>query len=102
MTMKRIISAGLIALSIFFLLATAPAHQTQGSRPPHPIAIRCGRLIDGKGEAPVNNAIILIEGERITAVGANVQIPAGTEVIDLSQATVLPGLIDSHTHLLQN
>jgi imidazolonepropionase-like amidohydrolase len=63
------------------------------------IAIRCGRLIDGKNNAPTTNAIILIEGERITAVGRELKIPAGAEVIDLSKATVLPGLIDTHTHL---
>jgi len=66
----------------------------------HPIALRCGRLIDGVSQTPVNNAIVLIEGERITAVGPNIDVPAGAEVIDLSAATVLPGLIDCHTHLL--
>ena len=63
------------------------------------IAIRCGRLIDGKNDIPTTNSTILIEGERITAVGREVKIPAGADVIDLSQATVLPGLIDAHTHL---
>lgn len=66
---------------------------------PRTIAIRCGRLIDGKSAAPINNAIVLIEGERIIAVGRDLKIPKGAEVIDLSKATVLPGLIDTHTHL---
>ena len=45
------------------------------------------------------NQIILVEGERIRAVGSNVAIPAGAEVIDLSKLTVLPGLVDAHTHM---
>lgn len=62
-------------------------------------AIRAGTLIDGTGAAPVRNAVILVQEGRITAVGANVQIPNGATVIDLSAATVLPGFIDAHVHL---
>ena len=63
------------------------------------IAIKAGRLIDGRGGAPVPNAVILVRGERIQAIGANLAVPAGARVIDLSSATVLPGLIDCHTHI---
>jgi imidazolonepropionase-like amidohydrolase len=63
------------------------------------IAVRCGRLIDGNSANVIANAVILIEGDRIAAVGRDLKIPAGAEVIDLSRATVLPGLIDTHTHL---
>ena len=63
------------------------------------VAIRAGRLIDGRGGAPVTNAVILVRGERIQAVGANLPIPAGARLIDLSGATLLPGLIDCHTHI---
>ena len=62
-------------------------------------AIRAGTLIDGTGAAPVRNAVILVQEGRITAVGANVQIPSGATVVDLSAATVLPGFIDAHVHL---
>ena len=62
-------------------------------------AIRAGMLIDGTGAAPVKNAVVLVQGDRITAVGTNVQIPVGATVIDLSGATVLPGFIDAHVHL---
>ena len=64
-----------------------------------PVAIRAGRLIDGLGGPPVEDAVILIEDDRIVAVGADVRVPASAEVLDLSSATVLPGLIDCHTHL---
>ena len=65
------------------------------------IAIRAGRLFDGKSENLLNNQVVLIEGERITEVGAaeSVKIPSGARVIDLSHATVLPGLIDGHEHI---
>jgi len=63
-------------------------------------AIRCGRLIDGKSATPRANTVVVIEGERIREVGSTV--PAGSQVIDLSRSTVLPGLIDNHTHILLN
>ena len=67
---------------------------------PHRMAIRAGRLIDGKSEKPVENAFILIEGDKIVSVTPGGSAPAGAKVIDLSKATVLPGFIDTHTHLL--
>ena len=67
---------------------------------PAPItAIKAGTLIDGSGGAPVKNAVVLVQGERITAVGAGVAVPAGATVIDLTGFTVLPGFIDAHVHL---
>ncbi|MGQ0572444.1 MAG: amidohydrolase family protein [Armatimonadota bacterium] len=65
-----------------------------------PIAIKSRQVIDGKGAAPIPHGVVLVEGERIKAVGSPQQIgiPEGTEVIDLSDETVLPGLIDAHTH----
>jgi imidazolonepropionase-like amidohydrolase len=66
------------------------------------IAIRAGRLIDGKSETALTNALILIEGDRIVSVSAGGTPPAGVEAIDLSKATVLPGFVDAHTHLLLN
>ena len=64
------------------------------------VAIKCGKLIDGKSDKPLENVIILVEGNRIKEVGRNVEVPDKSTFIDLSNATVLPGLIDSHTHVL--
>lgn len=74
------------------LLAAWPA-------PAWRVAIRCGRLIDVKTGTEVSDAVILIDGDRISKAGTNVSIPGGSTVIDLSHETVLPGLIDTHTHL---
>ena len=86
------------ALSI---LGTARSFaQEKPSAPPKKIAIRAGRLIDGKSDTPIFNALILIEGDKIASVTPGGTPPAGAELIDLSKATVLPGFADVHTHVL--
>src|SRR6266403_4792044 len=76
----------------------------QTPSPDHWIAIRAGRLFDTKSPKLVSNQVVLIHGDRITEVGPaeRVKVPAGAEVVDLSHATVLPGLIDAHTHVFGN
>lgn len=71
--------------------------------PAQGVAIRAGRMFESKSGVMLTNQIIVIKGDRITAVGPSdhIQIPSGAEVIDLSRATVLPGLIDRHVHLMQ-
>jgi len=76
-----------MTLVLALLLAAAPST----------FYLRAGRLFDGTGDAAKRDVVLEIEGERIKSVGAHP--PAGAEVIDLSSATVLPGLIDVHVHL---
>ena len=64
---------------------------------PSTFYVRAGRLFDGTGDAARRDVVLEIEGERIKSVGA--QPPPGAEIVDLSSATVLPGLIDAHVHL---
>lgn len=64
-------------------------------------AIRCGALIDGRADAPRSDVTVVVEGERITAIGEFDRVrPAGASVVDLRPATCLPGLIDAHAHPL--
>jgi len=106
-----------ININIIFLLlicvpgfapqcAQAQEHPTEKTEAPKRIAIRAGRLIDGKSDKVILNALIVVEGGRILSVTPNGnaasdgKIDTGIEVIDLSHSTVLPGLIDAHTHIL--
>src|SRR6266478_6167482 len=80
------------------------ARLTMQPPPPEGVAIRAGRLFDPKTGTNLTNQVIVIQGDRITDAGPadRVKIPAGAMVIDLSRATVLPGLIDRHVHLMQD
>ena len=92
----RLKSVFLAALSAAALVALPMAAAAQGVT-----AIKAGKLFDSKSGTMQPNQVIIVSGERITDVGpaASVKIPAGAKVIDLSFATVLPGLIDGHVHL---
>ncbi|HTK30213.1 MAG TPA: amidohydrolase family protein [Vicinamibacterales bacterium] len=63
------------------------------------VIVKAARLIDGRGGPPLEPAMVRIAGDRIEEVGASLAVPAGARVIDLGPATLLPGLIDLHTHL---
>ncbi len=75
-------------------VAAAPARQDSGVT-----AIRAGRVVDPDAGTAAADQTILVRGGRIVAVGRDVAVPAGARVVDLSRATVLPGLFDAHTHL---
>lgn len=83
-------------MSLFLVAALCATAQAQTTAL---TAIKSGRLFDGKTLAFQENAIVLIDGNKIRAVGKSVAIPAEAKVIDLSRATVMPGLIDCHTHM---
>src|SRR5437762_13811646 len=63
------------------------------------IALKAARLFDGKSKALTQNGVVLVQGDKITDVGANVAIPPDAQVIDLGDATLSPGFMDAHTHL---
>jgi imidazolonepropionase-like amidohydrolase len=86
-----------IALLSFFFLASTIASVSAGES----IAIKADRLIDGTGAEPLTDAVLVLENDRITAVGtgSDVRIPAGAKVIELKGYTLLPGLMDCHVHI---
>src|ERR1700710_1194195 len=71
---------------------------------PGTVAVRAGRLFDSKTGQLLARQVVILQGDRIADVGpeGQVRIPAGAAVIDLSAATVLPGLIDAHTHMFND
>src|SRR6266478_2401504 len=93
MKLSRCLVASIVLLFCvnFSWAQVAPAPKT--------VVIRAGHLLDVKTGKTLTNQTILIQGDKIASVGSDTQVPAGAQVVDLSNATVLPGLIDAHTHI---
>jgi imidazolonepropionase-like amidohydrolase len=81
------------------LAAQTPANPIKGSGT---LVLKAARVIDGTGAAPIQNGVVVVTDDRIVAVGAagSVATPAGARTIDLGNATLLPGFIDAHTHVI--
>jgi len=77
----------------------AVAGPVRGAEPDHVTVIKAARLFDGNSETVTSGAIVIVKGSKIEAVGRDLPAPAGAEVIDLGDATLLPGFIDAHVHL---
>ena len=87
---------------LFLFLSTYGITQTPQPESHPLVVIRAAKLLDVKNGKAVLNPIVVIDGARIKEIGPNIPIPAGAQVIDLGKATLMPGLVDAHTHLLQN
>ncbi|HEV2988551.1 MAG TPA: amidohydrolase family protein [Candidatus Angelobacter sp.] len=81
------------------MLIGPPFVESQTSNSPHPIVLHAARLLDIENGKIISPGEILIQGERIAEAGSSVSHPAGVEVIDLGDRTLMPGLIDAHIHL---
>lgn len=93
MTTLQRLSIALIALVCFpsFVTAQSPAPKTT--------VIKAARMFDGTSTTLIPNAVVIVEGNRIVAAGSGLAIPAGADVVDLGDATILPGFIDCHVHM---
>ena len=86
-----------LCLTAVLLLLTGAAPPAEA---PRPVVVRAARLFDGTSDEVVSGGVaVLVEGGKIRALGKNVAVPAGAEVVELGDVTLLPGLIDAHTHL---
>ena len=78
---------------------TNPAPAPSATPPPPVTVLKAARIFDGRSDAALPNGMLVVQGTKILAAGANLAVPAGATVIDLGDATLLPGFIDSHTHV---
>jgi len=91
-----------LAVALTVGAATLASAQLQEARGNGTVALRAARVIDGTGSAPITNGVVVVTDDHIVAVGkqGSVTVPSGARVIDLGNATLLPGFIDAHTHII--
>jgi imidazolonepropionase-like amidohydrolase len=103
LTSKPVLSLKFVSLLLITMafLPLLSAAQASPAAPPHRVVIRAGRVLDVKAGNTLTNQAIVIEGDKIVSIGAasDAKTDSSTQVVDLPNATVLPGLIDAHTHL---
>lgn len=80
-------------------LAAVVAQPTPEAAATEVVALKAARLFDGRSSRTTRDAVVLVEGGRIKAVGSGLAVPPGARVVDLGDSTLLPGLIDAHTHM---
>lgn len=99
-SIRSILFAALGLASAVLTTPQSMTAQTSAAKPPASVtAIRAGRLLDPESGTIATNQVILVQDGKFTAIGANIPIPAGARIIDLSNLTVLPGLVEAHNHL---
>lgn len=91
-----------MALAILFLFGGHAVSQKAPASDAQVVVLKAAKMLDVKAQKIVSNPVVIVEGEKIRQVGSGIAIPAGARVVDLGSATLMPGLIDAHTHLLQN
>ena len=89
----------LLAALVVISAVESPAQEAKGSGT---VVLRAARVIDGTGAAPILNGVVVVTDDKIVSVGkqGSVNVPAGARVIDLGDATLLPGFVDAHTHII--
>jgi imidazolonepropionase-like amidohydrolase len=99
LTHSRSLSAATFAAAWLLSIAAHAQIPANAEAQPAPIALKAAHLFDGTSGTLRANGVVIVQGEKIVAVGSGLEVPAGARVIDLGNATLLPGFIDTHTHL---